>query len=66
MYCKPYYTYHESSDKIVSSFKDDNYTIIREDEIETRIQPITFDEMKELVKTFKMVDSEAIMKYFEK
>lgn len=66
MYLKPYYTYYEDSRKIESRFKDYNHTTIRESEIETRIQPITFDEMKELVKTFKMVDSEAIMKYFEK
>lgn len=66
MYLKPYYTYYEDSGKIESRFKDYNYTTIRKDEIETRIQPITFDEMKELVKTFKMVDPEAIMKYFEK
>lgn len=66
MYLKPYYAYYEGSDKIESRFKDYDYAILRKDEIETRIQPITLDEMKELVKTFKMVDSEAIMKYFEK
>ena len=66
MYLKPYYTYYEDFDKIESRFKDYNYTTLREDEIETRIQPITLDKMKELIKTFKMVDSEAIMKHFEK
>lgn len=66
MYFKPYYTYFEDSGKIESRFKDHNYTSFRKDEIENRIQPITFDEMKELVKTFKMVDVENIMKYFEK
>lgn len=66
MYFKPYYTYFKDSGKIESRFKDYNYTSLREDEIETRIQPITFDEMKELIKTFKMVDVESIMKYFEK
>lgn len=68
MYLKPYYIYiyYEDSEKIESRFKDYNYTTLREDEMETRIQPITFDEMKELVKTFKMVDPEAIMKYFGK
>lgn len=66
MYFKPYYTYYESSDKIESRFKDYSYTTLQKDEIETRIQPITLDEMKELIKTFKMVDVEAIMKRFEK
>lgn len=65
MYLKPYYTYYEDSGKIESRFKDYNYTTILKGEIETRIRPITFDEMKELIKTFKTVDSEAIMKYFE-
>ena len=66
MYLKPYYTYYEDSRKIESRLKDYNYTTIREDEIETRIQPITFDEMKEIVKTFKGVDVEYVMKRFEK
>lgn len=66
MYLKPYYTYYEDSGKIESRFKDYNYATLRKDEIETRIQPITLDEMKELIKTFKMVDSETIIKYFEK
>ena len=66
MYLKPYYTYYEDSGKIESRFKNYNHTTIRKDEIETRIQPITFDEMKELVKTFKGVDVEYVMKRFEK
>jgi len=66
MYFKPYYTYFEDSGKIESRFKDHNYTSFREDEIDTRIRPVTLEEMKELIKTFKMVNVEAIMKYFEK
>ena len=66
MYLKPYYTYYEDSRKIESRLKDYNHTTIRKDEIETRIQPITFNEMRELVKTFKGVDVEYVMKRFEK
>lgn len=66
MYLKPYYTYYEDSGKIESRFKNYSYTTIRKDEIETRIQPITLDEMKKLIKTFKMVDIEYVMKRFEK
>ena len=66
MYFKPYYTYFKDSGKIESRFKDNNYISFRKDEIDTRIKPITLEEMKEFVKTFEMVDMEAIMKYFEK
>lgn len=66
MYFKPYYTYFNDSDRIESRFKKYNFTRFRKDEIDTRIRPVTLEEMKELVKTFEMADVEAIMKHFEK
>ena len=55
MYFKPYYTYFNDSDKIESRFKKYNYTTIREDEVETRIQPIILEEMKDLQLLFFLI-----------
>ena len=65
MYFKPYYTYFKDSGKIESRFKNYNYTSLREDEIDTRIRPITLEEMEELLKTFEGVNVEYILNMFK-
>lgn len=65
MYFKPYYTYFKDSSKIESRFKDYNYTSLREDEINTRIKPITLEEMREMLNTFEGVDVEYILNKFK-
>ena len=64
MYFKPYYTYFNDSDKIESRFKKYNYTSLRDDEINTRIKPITLEEMEEILKTFEGVDVEYVLNKF--
>ena len=65
MYFKPYYTYFKDSGKIESRFKNYNYTSLREDEIDTRICPITLEEMEELLKTFEGVNVEYVLNMFK-
>ena len=65
MYFKPYYTYFNDSDKIESRFKKYNYTSLRDDEINTRIKPVTLEEMEELLKTFDGVNVEYVLNMFK-
>lgn len=65
MYFKPYYVYFKDPGRIESRFKDYNYTSLREDEIDTRIRPITLEEMEELLKTFEGVDVEYVLNKFK-
>lgn len=65
MYFKPYYTYFKDSGKIESRFKNYDYTSLREDEIDTRIRPITLEEMEELLKTFEGVNVEYVLNMFK-
>ena len=65
MYFKPYYTYFKDSGKIESKFKNYDYTSLREDEIDTRIRPITLEEMEELLKTFEGVNVEYVLNMFK-
>ena len=65
MYFKPYYTYFNDSDKIESRFKKYNYTSLRGDEINTRIKPITLEEMREMLNTFEGVNVEYILNKFK-
>lgn len=65
MYFKPYYTYFNDSDKIESRFKRYNYTSLRDDEINTRIKPITLEEMREMLNTFEGVDVEYVLNKFK-
>ena len=65
MYFKPYYTYFKDSGRIESRFKNYNYTSLREDEIDTRIRPITLEEMEELLKTFEGVNVEYVLNMFK-
>ena len=65
MYFKPYYTYFNDSDKIESRFKRYNYTSLRGDEINTRIKPITLEEMREMLNTFEGVNVEYILNKFK-
>ena len=65
MYLKPYYTYFNDSDRIESRFKKYNFTRFREDEITTRIKPVTLKEMEEILKTFEGVDVEYILNKFK-
>lgn len=65
MYFKPYYTYFNDSDKIESRFKKYNYTSLRGDEINTRIKPITLEEMREMLNTFEGVDVEYVLNKFK-
>lgn len=65
MYLKPYYTYFNDSDRIESRFKKYNFTRFREDEITTRIKPVTLEEMEELLKTFEGVDVEYVLNKFK-
>ena len=65
MYFKPYYTYFNDSDKIESRFKKYNYTSLRDDEINTRIKPITLEEMREMLNTFEGVDVEYVLNKFK-
>lgn len=64
MYFKPYYTYFKDPGKIESRFKDYNYTSLRDDEIDTRIKPVTLKEMKEMLNTFEGIDIEYILNKF--
>ena len=64
MYFKPYYTYFKDTGRIESRFKDYNYTSLREDEIDTRIKPITLEEMKEMLNTFEGVNVEYVLNKF--
>ena len=64
MYFKPYYTYFKGSGKIESRFKDHDYTSLRKDEIDTRIKPITLEELEEILKTFEGVDVEYVLNKF--
>ena len=65
MYFKPYYTYFKGSGKIESRFKDHDYTSLRKDEIDTRIKPITLEEMREIINTFEGVDVEYVLNKFK-
>jgi hypothetical protein len=65
MYFKPYYTYFNDSNKIESRFKKYNFTCLRENEIDTRIRPITLEEMGEMLNTFEGVDVEYILNKFK-
>ena len=65
MYFKPYYTYFKDPGKIESRFKDYSYTSLRDDEINTRIKPITLEEMKEMLNTFEGVNVEYILNKFK-
>ena len=65
MYFKPYYTYFKGTGKIESRFKKYNYTSLRDDEINTRIKPITLEEMEEMLKTFEGVNVEYILNMFK-
>lgn len=65
MYFKPYYTYFNDSDKIESRFKKYSYTSLRDDEINTRIKPITLEEMREMLNTFEGVDVEYVLNKFK-
>lgn len=65
MYFKPYYTYVKEPSRIESRFKDYNYTSLREDEINTRIKPITLEEMKEMLNTFEGVNVEYVLNKFK-
>ena len=65
MYFKLYYTYFKDSGKIESRIKDYNYTSFRKDEIDTRIKPITLEEMREMLNTFEGVDVEYILNKFK-
>ena len=64
MYFKPYYTYFKGTGKIESRFKDYDYTSLREDEIDTRIKPITLEELEEIIKTFEGIDVDYILNKF--
>ena len=64
MYLKPYYTYFKGLNKIESRFKDYDYTSLREDEIDTRIKPITLEELEEIIKTFEGIDVEYVLNKF--
>ena len=65
MYFKPYYTYFNDSDKIESRFKKHSYTSLRDDEINTRIKPITLEEMGEMLNTFEGVNVEYVLNKFK-
>ena len=65
MYFKPYYTYFKDPGKIESRFKDYNYTSLRDNEINTRIKPITLEEMREMLNTFEGVDVEYVLNKFK-
>ena len=65
MYFKPYYTYFKDPGKIESRFKDYSYTSLRDDEINTRIKPITLEEMREMLNTFEGVNVEYILNKFK-
>ena len=65
MYFKPYYTYFKDPGKIESRFKDYSYTSLREDEINTRIKPITLEEMREMLNTFEGVNVEYVLNKFK-
>lgn len=65
MYFKPYYTYFKDSGKIESRFKDNNYTSFRKDEIDTRIKPITLEEMRKIINTFEGVNVEYVLNKFK-
>lgn len=65
MYFKPYYVYVKEPSRIESRFKDYNYTSLREDEINTRIKPITLEEMREMLNTFEGVDVEYVLNKFK-
>lgn len=64
MYLRPYYTYFKDSSRIESRFKDYDYTSLREDEINTRIKPITLEEMRERLNTFEGVNVEYVLNKF--
>ena len=64
MYFKPYYTYFKDSGKIESRFKDYNYNSFKKDEINTRIKPITLEEMREMLNTFEGVNVEYVLNKF--
>ena len=64
MYLRPYYTYFKDSHRIESRFKDYDYTSLREDEINTRIKPITLEEMREMLNTFEGVNVEYVLNKF--
>lgn len=65
MYFKPYYAYFKDPDKIESRFKKYNYTSLRDDEINTRIKPITLEEMREMLNTFEGVNVEYVLNKFK-
>ncbi len=64
MYLKPYYVYFKGLGKTESKFKVYDYTSIREDEIDTRIRPITLEEMREMLNTFEGIDVEYVLNKF--
>ena len=65
MYFKPYYTYFKDPGRIESRFKDYSYTSLREDEINTRIKPVTLEEMREMLNTFEGVNVEYVLNKFK-
>lgn len=65
MYVKPHYRYNKDFRSIESRFSDFHYTTIWENDCDTRIKPITIEEMEQILKTLEGVDAEYILNKFK-
>ena len=66
VYLKPYYCYFNDSKSVESRFKNYKYMNLWENECDTRIKPMTLEEMEDMLKTFEGVNVEYVINKFKR